>query len=307
LTARVAVNRFWQMLFGRGLVATAEDFGSQGEWPTHPELLDWLAVDFVESGWDVKHLLETIVTSAAYRQSSAVTPRAAGARPRKPPDGPRARASVRRPPRSATRRWRCRACWSARSAALPSSPINRKGCGKRFQAARISPATAPALYRRSLYTYWKRTVGPPAMIAFDASDRESCSVKPKRTNTPLQALNLMNDTIYLEASRHLAERMLREGGLSAEHRLAWGFRLAVARPPSPTELRALAGLHGSLAGGLSRRRRRVRLPHFAPKAKRVIYLFSPAARRRLICSTTSPAWRKLRARSCPTRSAAASG
>jgi len=245
LTARVTVNRFWQMFFGRGLVATAEDFGSQGEWPSHPELLDWLAVEFVESGWDVKALLETIVTSSTYRQASAVTPTLLERDPdnRLLARGPRIRLDA----------------GAIRDQALeisglleeelggpPVKPYQPAGLWEELSGSAYEADHGADLYRRSLYTYWKRTVAPPAMIAFDSADRESCSVKPKRTNTPLQALNLMNDATYLEASRHLAERMLREGGLSPEHRLSWAFRLATARPPSEKDVRALTGLQARL-------------------------------------------------------------
>ncbi|MBI1356027.1 MAG: DUF1553 domain-containing protein [Acidobacteria bacterium] len=245
LTARVAVNRFWQMLFGRGLVATAEDFGSQGQWPSHPELLDWLAVEFVQSGWDVKHLLELMVTSAAYRQDSAVTPQLLERDPenRLLARGPRLRLDAAA--------IRDQALWLAGElqqeiGGPPVKPYQPKGLWEEVSGRSYVLDEGGDLYRRSLYTYWKRTVAPPAMIAFDASDRESCSVKPKRTNTPLQALNLMNDETYLEAARHLAERSLRDGGLTPEDRLSWAFRLATARPPTASESKALVGLQARL-------------------------------------------------------------
>ena len=245
LTARVAVNRYWQMLFGRGLVATAEDFGSQGQWPSHPELLDWLAVEFVESGWDVKRLLELMATSAVYRQDAALTPELLQRDPenRLLARGPRLRldgAAIRD-----------QALWLAgvlgdEIGGPPVMPYQPPGLWEEVSGRAYEVGAGADLYRRSLYTYWKRTVAPPAMVAFDASDRETCLVKPTRTNTPLQALNLMNDETYLEAARLLAERALREGGLTPEDRLAWAFRLATSRPPTQSETTALVGLQGRL-------------------------------------------------------------
>lgn len=239
LTARVTVNRFWQMLFGVGLVKTVEDFGSQGEWPIHPELLDWLATRFVESGWDVKGLLKTIVMSATYRQSSRATP----ALLEKDPEnrllarGPRFRLPAE----------------TIRDQALAVSGLLVEQLGgpsvKPYQPPGLweelsfgdsyHPDRGEKLYRRSLYTYWKRTVAPPAMTTFDAASRETCTVRETRTNTPLQALNLMNDVTYLEASRKLAERMLKEGGSRPEERIAYAFRLAAARAPKEPEARIL--------------------------------------------------------------------
>ncbi len=235
LTARVTVNRFWQMLFGTGLVASVENFGSQGEWPTHPELLDWLAVEFMESGWDVKSILKTIVMSATYRQSSKVTPELIGkdAENRLLARGPRLRLAGE----------------SIRDQALAISGLLTEQQG----GPSVRPYQPPGLwkelsnwdayehdrgdklYRRGLYTFWKRTIAPPAMLTFDASDRETCIVRETRTNTPLQALNLMNDVTYVEAARKFAERLMREGGPSPEQRLAYGFRLATARLPAAEE------------------------------------------------------------------------
>ncbi|HEY7154496.1 MAG TPA: DUF1553 domain-containing protein [Gemmataceae bacterium] len=238
LTARVAVNRYWQMLFGTGLVKTAEDFGSQGEWPTHPELLDWLATEFVRTGWDVKALLRTIVTSATYRQSSKVGRELL----RRDPDnrllarGPRYRLSAE----------------MVRDQALFASGLLVEKIGgpsvKTYQPASLWKELAGTeykadkgdnLYRRSLYTFWKRTVAPPDMIAFDAAGRETCIVRQTRTNTPLQALTLMNDVTYVEASRVLAQRVLQESGVTDEQRLTRMFRLLTARPPRPAELKIL--------------------------------------------------------------------
>ena len=235
LPARVTVNRFWQMYFGMGLVKTVEDFGSQGEWPLHLDLLDWLATEFIRTGWDVKAMQKTIVMSATYRQSSKVTPEllqkdpdnrllARGARSRLPADMLRDQAL-------------------AASGLLvdtiggPSvKPYQPPGLWKELAGGEdYKPDTGAGLHRRSLYTFWKRTAPPPMMMNFDAAGREACVVRELRTNTPLQSLNLMNDVIFLEAARALSARMLHEGGDSPAQRLAYGFELATARPPKPRE------------------------------------------------------------------------
>ena len=243
LTARVTVNRFWQNLFGVGLVKTVEDFGTQGERPVHPELLDWLAAEFVETGWDVKALLKTIVTSATYRQASKVTPDLIERDPEN-------RLLARGP------RYRLPA-GTIRDQALAVSgllvdeiggpsvrPYQPEGLWVEltFAGGKYQPDTGDKLYRRSLYTYWKRTVAPPAMMTFDATDRETCTVRETRTNTPLQALNLMNDVTYVEASRKLAERMMTDSGATPDERIAHGFRLALARTARPKEQGVLRGV-----------------------------------------------------------------
>ncbi|MGE3806749.1 MAG: PSD1 and planctomycete cytochrome C domain-containing protein [Gemmataceae bacterium] len=242
LTSRVAVNRYWQQYFGLGLVKTSEDFGIQGEWPSHPDLLDWLAVEFIESGWNIKKLQRLIVTSAAYRQSSVVTPELV----KRDPDnvllarGPRFRLDAE----------------VVRDAALYTAGLLVEEIGGRsvkpYQPEGIWEAIGfngsntrdykrdkgEDLYRRSLYTFWKRTAPPPSLMAFDAPSRETCVARRARTNTPLQALALMNDTQYVEASRMLAERMIAAGKTPAE-RLSSGFKLATARQPSEAELKVL--------------------------------------------------------------------
>ncbi|MCI0621918.1 MAG: DUF1553 domain-containing protein [Acidobacteria bacterium] len=239
LTSRVTVNRFWQMLFGVGLVKTAEDFGSQGEWPIHPELLDWLATRFMDSGWDVKDLLKTIVMSSTYRQSSRVTPKLLEKDPenRLLARGPRLRlpAEVIRDQALAV------SGLLVEEIGGPSvRPYQPPGLWEELSFGdSYHPDSGEKLYRRSLYSYWKRTVAPPSMISFDASNRETCTVRQTRTNTPLQALNLMNDVTYLEASRKLAERMLKEGGSREEERIAYALRLAAARPPKAEESKVL--------------------------------------------------------------------
>jgi hypothetical protein len=239
LTARVAVNRFWQMYFGTGLVKTVEDLGSQGELPSHPELLDWLATEFMDTRWDVKKLQKTIVMSATYRQSSKITSDLLQKDPenRRLARGARTRLSAE----------------IIRDQALAISGLLAEKVGgpsvKPYQPAGLwkelsggddyKPDHGDALHRRSLYTYWKRTSPPPGMMNFDASGREFCVVRELRTNTPLQSLNLMNDVAYLEAARKMAERMMREGGSTPAARIAYGFGLATSRPPSAGEAEIL--------------------------------------------------------------------
>lgn len=247
LTARVTVNRLWQRLFGTGLVETSEDFGSQGAAPTHPELLDWLAVEFVESGWDMQHMLRLMVTSSTYRQTARVTPDRLKA---DPPNRLYSRAP----------RFRMDA-EMIRDLALDTSGLLVEQIGgpsvRPYQPEGIWEAVAypdsdtrsyipdegQALYRRSLYTFWKRTQPPPNLATFDAPTRESCTVRRPRTNTPLQMLALMNDPQFVEASKALGERLMKEGGSSDVDRLAWVFRLVTSREADAEELRELLALH----------------------------------------------------------------
>jgi len=235
LPARVTVNRFWQMYFGVGLVKTVEDFGSQGEWPSNPELLDWLATEFIRTGWDVKALQKTIVMSATYRQSSKVTPDLWQKDPenRLLARGPRLRLTAA----------------ELRDQALAASGLLVEKIGgpsvKPYQPPGLwkeltggddyIPDKGDGLHRRSLYTFWKRTAPPPMMMNFDAAGRETCVVRELRTNTPLQSLDLMNDITFLEAARALAQRMIHEGGQTQAERIAHGFELATARLPKPRE------------------------------------------------------------------------
>lgn len=237
LAARVAVNRYWQMYFGTGLVKTAEDFGSQGESPSHPELLDWLAREFIDSGWDVKAMQKLIVMSSAYRQSSRVTDELLEKDPenRLLARGPRYRLNGQ----------------SIRDQALavsgllvediggpPVMPYQPEGLWDEVSAKgyKYIVGNGEDLYRRSMYTFWRRTVPPPSMMNFDNASREACSVLTTRTNTPLQALNLMNDEQFVEAARALAERMLLEGGVSAGDQIAYGHRLVLSRNPDADTL-----------------------------------------------------------------------
>lgn len=242
LTARVTVNRFWQQLFGSGIVETSEDFGSQGALPSHPELLDWLAQEFIRSGWDIKHLMKLMVTSATYRQQSGLTPALLerDLENRLLARGPRFRLPAE----------------FIRDQALAASGLLVDQLG----GPSVKPYHPPGLYeqvtagngynvyvagqgddlrRRSLYTYWKRSVPHPAMLLFDAPFRETCTLRRPRSNTPLQALNLMNDATYVEAARFLAQRMMLEGGDTVDSRITLGFRLLLARQPQPQELAVL--------------------------------------------------------------------
>ncbi len=240
LLARVTVNRFWQMYFGTGLVKTTEDFGMQGDPPSHPELLDWLATDFMRSGWDVKALQKRIVTSATYRQSSKVTPDLIQ---RDPENRLLARGARNRLPAEMVRD---QALFVAgllvdRVGGPSVKPYQPAGLWKEInmQDGDYAPGTGEDLHRRSLYTFWKRTIAPPMMTNFDSSSREACVVRETRTNTPLQALNLMNDVSFLEAARFLGQRMLKEGGASADSRLRYGFRAVTGHLPSASEQQIL--------------------------------------------------------------------
>ncbi|QDT98593.1 DUF1553 domain-containing protein [Gimesia aquarii] len=245
LTARVAVNRYWQMLFGTGLVTTPEDFGSQGAFPSHPELLDWLAVDFRESGWDIKRMLKQIVMSATYRQSSDALRQAYL---QDPANKLLARGA----------RFRLQGEFVRDSALHISGLLNKKMGGpgvKPYQPPglwkEVGLSGKPLfvqdhgekLYRRSLYTYWKRSAPPPSMQIFDAPTREKCTIRRPRTNTPLQALVTMNDIQFVEAARHLAERLLKEGGSTNDEKISYVFLLATAREPRSSEREVLLNVY----------------------------------------------------------------
>ncbi len=247
LTARVAVNRYWQMLMGQGLVKTSEDFGSQGELPTHPELLDWLASDFVTHGWDIKRLVKQIVMSETYRQDSRSTPEL---RDRDPENRLLARGMRSRLPAEFVRdnALAISGLLNDKIGGASVFPYQPSGIWKElayggvFTAQVYRPDTGADLYGRSLYTFWKRTVPPPSLGAFDAPDREKCIARRALTNTPLQALVLMNDPTYVEASRALAEKMIREGGGNAAKRIRYAYLRALAREPSAIEIDLLSQL-----------------------------------------------------------------
>ncbi|MCC6369144.1 MAG: DUF1553 domain-containing protein [Bryobacterales bacterium] len=247
LTSRVAVNRFWQIYFGHGIVETAEDFGSQGSPPTHPQLLDWLATEFIGTHWDVKAMQKLIVMSATYRQSSKATPELME---RDPQNKLLARMS----------RFRLAAEFVRDNALAASGLLNEQIGGKSvfpyqpaglweelaygdvFSAQTYTPSHGKDLYRRSMYTFWKRTVPPAQLSTFDAPDREKCIARRSRTNTPLQALVLMNDPTYIEAARVLAEKVIAQGKRDAASRIRTAFEMAAARTPSSQEVKLLAGL-----------------------------------------------------------------
>jgi hypothetical protein len=242
LTARVAVNRYWQMYFGTGLVKTAEDFGSQGEAPSHPELLDWLATEFIRSGWNVKAMQRLIVTSAAYRQASGAT---AALRERDPENRLIARGPRVRLPAEAIRDQALlvSGLLSTKMGGPSVKPYQPEGLWEQlsaFQGKKLfERSTGEDLWRRSVYSYWKRTVPPPSMTIFDAPTRESCVVRRQMSSTPLQALALLNDEMYIEAARKFAERIVKEGGSSTSQRLGWALRAATSRPATEAEVRVL--------------------------------------------------------------------
>lgn len=240
LTARVTVNRLWQELFGRGLVRTSEDFGTQGERPTHPELLDWLAAEFRTRGWSIKQMIRLMVTSATYRQSSRVRPELLS---RDPDNTLLARQSRLRLPAELVR-----------DSALFAAGLLDTSLGGRSIRPPLPAGVAalgyaggikweqtpgPQLYRRGLYIHFQRTVPYPQLMNFDAPDGYLACSRRTRSNTPLQALNLLNDPVFFEAARALAARTLKEAAAAPEERAAHAFRLCTARRPQPPELAPL--------------------------------------------------------------------
>jgi hypothetical protein len=240
LVARVFVNRIWATLFGQGIVKTSEDFGSQGATPTHPELLDWLAVEFIDSGWDVKYLVKLIVTSSAYRQSSTAPPELRAADP--------------------DNRWLARQgrfrldAELVRDNALAISGLLSLRIGgpsvKPYQPAGYwaylnfpirewKNDQGENQYRRGLYTFWQRTFLHPSLKALDAPTREECTAVRTRSNTPLQSLVLLNDPTYVEAARVFASRVMREASGTADKRIDWAFHQALSRGAKPAETNLL--------------------------------------------------------------------
>jgi hypothetical protein len=249
LTARVAVNRHWEQVFGQGLMSTSEEWGVRGEIPSHPELLDWLAIEFVRSGWDMKKLIRLLVSSAAYRQSSQVTPALLAKDPsnRLLARGPRVRLAAE----------------FVRDQALAASGLlSRKMFGPSVYPPQpkmgLNAAFSSSLdwqtsqgedkFRRGIYTFWRRSVTYPSMATFDAPDRNVCTVKRVPTNTPLQALVMMNDPVYVEAAQGLGRRIVAEGGKDARARATYGFRRCLARPPREAELERLVALYEEMRG-----------------------------------------------------------
>src|SRR5262249_4015791 len=243
LVARVTVNRFWEQYFGHGLVATSEDFGTQGERPTHPELLDWLATEFMSRKWDMKAIHRLIVTSATYRQSSRVSNELVARDPYNKllARGPRFRLEAE----------------MVRDVALSASGLLTEKLGgpsvfppqpdgiwtQNYSEEKWITNTDGDRYRRGLYTFWRRTAPYPSFLAFDAPTREFCAVRRPRTNTPLQALTTMNDPAFVEAAQALARRIVSQAGPDNRNRAVYGFRLCVLRPPKPSELESLLGLY----------------------------------------------------------------
>jgi hypothetical protein len=252
LMARVTVNRLWQSFLGTGLVKTPGDFGTQGDMPSHPELLDWLACQFRDGDdttpkWDVKAMVRMIVTSSTYRQSSRLTPELVA---RDPEDrwlerGPRFRLNAEFIRDQALAISGLLNDQIGGQSVFPYQPkglweeLMSRADGAKWTAQVYTPSHGKDLYRRSMYTFWKRTSPPPALSTFDAPDREVCTVKRSRTNTPLQALVLWNDPTYVEASRKMAERVMTEAGPSVDQRLKFAFGLATSRPPTDRELSVL--------------------------------------------------------------------
>jgi hypothetical protein len=244
LTARVMANRFWEQIFGIGLVRTTEEFGAQGELPSHPELLDWLATEFMAQKWDMKRFLKLLVSSATYRQSSRVTPELSDRDPdnRLLAHGPRFRLSAE----------------AVRDEALfAAGLLSGKMKGPSVRPLRPNSGLTAAFgssvdwktsdgedrLRRGLYTEWRRTSPYPSMTTFDAPNREVCTIRRNRTNTPLQALVTLNDPVFIEAAQGLAHRMIQSSS-SVSERIRRGFELCLARPPSEKEVNRLAVLFG---------------------------------------------------------------
>ena len=256
LTARVWVNRMWERFFGTGLVKTSENLGSQAEYPSHPELLDWLAAEFMEAGsmpavngqpakpWDMKAFIKMVLMSSTYRQQATVTPEKLA---KDPANRLLARSNRIRLPGEAVRD----TALAASGLLVPTlggpsvRPWMPDGVwdetSKYGDLRGYKPDTGAGRYRRTMYTIWKRTAGPPTMLIFDAPNRETCTVKRSRTNTPLQALALLNETTFVEAAHGLAKRMLAEGGVTPSDKITHGFRLAIGRRPTPDELATLVG------------------------------------------------------------------
>ena len=243
LTARVTVNRFWEQIFGRGLVETAEDFGRQGSAPTHPELFDWLAVEFRTGKWSVKHLLRLMVTSATYRQSSNFDGRVDDPYNRLLARGPRFRLDAETIRDAALR---ASGLLDAKVGGPSVFPVQPEGIwANPYDGSTVkwTTSTGSDIYRRSLYTFLRRTAPYPMMSTFDAPSREFCTVRRVRTNTPLQALSLLNDDALFDVARALAGRMREDVAGGAAERLGYGFRRCLTRGPSTTELARLERLY----------------------------------------------------------------
>jgi len=236
----VFVNRLWKQFFGIGLCRTLDDLGSQGEWPANPELLDWLACEFIDSGWDVKHMVRAIVTSRTYRQASTAT---AEQLARDPENRLLARQSRFRLDAELVRdsALSISGLLAPRIGGPSVKPYQPPGYWENlnFPPREYVADTGESQYRRGLYTWWQRTFLHPSLLAFDAPSREECVAERTRANIPQQALVLLNDPTYVEAARALAARILKEGGADATSRLTWAWRQALGRAPREDELAAV--------------------------------------------------------------------
>jgi hypothetical protein len=245
LTSRVLVNRLWKLFYGIGISRVLDDVGAQGEWPTHPDLLDYLAVEFVESGWNVKHIVKQMVMTNAYRQSSLVSEELGQ---RDPLNRLMARQS----------RWRLDAEMVRDNALAVGGLLVRKVGGRSvrpyqpdgyYQYLNFPERTYTAdvgenQYRRGVYTHWQRTYLHPMLLAFDAPSREECTAERPVSNTPKAALTLLNDPTFVEAARVFAENIIRHGGDGVKSRLTWAYRQALTREPQEKEIAVLTSLYG---------------------------------------------------------------
>jgi hypothetical protein len=241
LTARVTVNHFWEAIFGHGIVETSEDFGTQGDPPSHPELLDWLAVQFMREGWSMKKIQRLIVTSATYRQDSRVTPELLAKDPYNKlyAHGPRFRADAETVHDVALAE---SGLLSDKMFGPPVFPYQPDGVWDiPYSTDKWVESDVPDRYRRSVYTFIRRSAPYPSLVTYDAPSREFCTVRRVRTNTPLQALTSLNDPYFFDAARALAHRLMTEGGASLNDRIKFGFTLTMSREPSGAEMEKVAG------------------------------------------------------------------
>ncbi|WDE96663.1 PSD1 and planctomycete cytochrome C domain-containing protein [Lentisphaera profundi] len=240
LTSRVTINRYWQLIFGRGIVRTTEDFGLQGELPSNPELLDYLAVEFIESGWDLKHMIKLMVMSATYRQTTVVSP----IKRKTDPENIHLSYASRQRLQAELIRDNSLAISGLLNTKIGGAPVRvyqPPGLWKeKTTKMPFVQDKGDKLYRKTLYAFWRRTSPHPSSVLFDATDRTTCAARRAQTNTPLQALVLLNDVQHVESARILAERMMVEGGESLADKLSFAWRLATARQPSKTELAVLS-------------------------------------------------------------------
>jgi hypothetical protein len=244
MTARAQVNRLWEQYYGYGLSRTLNDLGGQGQWPTHPKLLDWLAIELVESGWDLKHMVRLMVTSTTYRQSSKPSPEL---RQRDPDNKFFARQSRFRIDAELVRDnvLDISGLLVTKIGGPSVKPYQPPGYWQHlnFPAREWQNGQGDDLYRRGLYTWWQRSFLHPSLLAFDATSREECTAERPRSNTPQQALVLLNDPTYVEAARVFAARILKDGGADDAARLKFAFQMAMQRDPTAAEAEVLTKLH----------------------------------------------------------------